>query len=151
MMITVSLVALSLLSVGLTAASGYTLYHNRLALRRLNAIHARRANDIQKRRLERIELRNRKTLMEDSVREGTTAVEAIHRTITGVTFDLVDRYSRSEELKAKAKKAREVHDESTRTFYKAVRTTNRALHVVADMIAERQSGSGKRKDDNTSD
>lgn len=139
---------LSLACTGLLVASVVTFTQNRQAMRRYQAIQARRINDIQKRRMERLELRNRKTLMEDSVREGTTAVEAIHRTITGVTFDLVDRYSRSEELKAKAKKAREVHDESTRTFYKAVRTTNRALHVVADMISERQPGAKDRKDDN---
>ncbi|SDW65623.1 hypothetical protein [Marinobacter mobilis] len=151
MITNIAVALLSLACAGLLGASVLTFYQNQLAMRRYLAIQARRANDVQKRRMDRLELRNRKTLMEDSVREGTTAVEAIHRTITGVTFDLVDRYSRSEELKAKAKKAREVHDESTRTFYKAVRTTNRALHVVADIISERQAGPKDRKGENKPD
>lgn len=139
-------ILLGVVSAILLCVAGLLHVQNRISFRRLRVVHSRRANDIQRRRMERMELRNRKILMEDTVRGGTTAVEAIHRTITGTTFDLVDRYSRSEELKAKAKKAREVHDEKSRTFYKAVRTTNRALHVFADMIAERQSPSKPGKD-----
>lgn len=147
---TIAITLLALASTALLVSSAVISYRNRSRFRRFNAVLASRVSHIQKRRMERAELRNRKQLMEDTVREGTTAVEAVHRTITGTTFDLVDRYSRSDEIKAKAKKARQVHDDTTRTFYKAVRSTNRALHVFADMIAEKQNGSGSKPSDSSS-
>lgn len=120
------------------------LHHNRLRLRRLDCIHAHRANRVQRKRMELIELKNRKRLMEETVHGGTTAVEALHRTITGVTFDLVERYSTSEEFKAKAKRARSIHDDKTRTFYRAVRSTNRTLHTLGDMFISGRNGENPR-------
>lgn len=139
----VALVALTLLVI-----AAYGAHRNTMNYRRLAAAQARQANRVQKKRLELIELKNRKKLMEETVHDGTTAVEAIHRTLTGLTFDLVDRYSSNEDFRAKARKARTTHDETTKTFYKALRTTNRALHVFTDMVITNDQEPDKKGDQN---
>ncbi|GAA3554809.1 MULTISPECIES: hypothetical protein [Marinobacter] len=127
-----ALVTLALVALAVRAA-----WRNHLLGRQLECALLRDRSEAGRRRLERLERRNRKKLMEESVHGGTTAVEALHRTITGVTFDLVDRYSTSDEFRAKARRAREVHDDTTRSLYRAIRSTNRVLHVLGDMVGQR--------------
>ncbi|MDC0664325.1 hypothetical protein [Marinobacter sp. SS21] len=139
--------AVALAALSLLALTTLAVYRNIRNSRVLSCAQARQASQLQKKRLDLIELKNRKRLMEETVRDGTTAVEAIHRTITGVTFDLVDRYSSSEDFKVRARKARTTHDETTKTFYKALRTTNRALHAFTDMVMIDKQGQGKDNSD----
>ncbi|MDX1755031.1 MAG: hypothetical protein R3175_03125 [Marinobacter sp.] len=146
----VSLIA-ALAALALLVATGFRVHQNALKYRTLASAQARQANRIQKKRLDLIELKNRKKLMEETVHDGTTAVEAVHRTLTGLTFDLVDRYSSNEEFKARARKARSAHDETTKTFYKALRTTNRALHVFTDMVITDDHASSRKVDGHDKD
>jgi len=139
--------AVAVVALALLALAAYEAHRNSRNSRILTCTQARLANKIQKKRLDLIELKNRKRLMEDTVRDGTTAVEAIHRTLTGVTFDLVDRYSSNEDFKARARKARTTHDETSKTFYKALRTTNRALHAFTDMVIVDKQGQHKANND----
>ncbi|HEY9119698.1 MAG TPA: hypothetical protein VIN33_08060 [Marinobacter sp.] len=117
--------------------TGYALINyqrNQALLRRLQSHHARVRSIVQKHRMDLQEVRNRNKLVEDTVAGGTTAVELVHRTITTVTFEAIDRFSSSDKLKENARRARMTHDEATSQIYRSVRRTNRAIHVLANTV-----------------
>eukprot|EP00003_Mantamonas_plastica_P004954 TRINITY_DN13976_c0_g1_i1.p2 TRINITY_DN13976_c0_g1~~TRINITY_DN13976_c0_g1_i1.p2 ORF type:complete len:107 (-),score=12.84 TRINITY_DN13976_c0_g1_i1:782-1102(-) len=81
-----------------------------------------------------LEVRNRAKLLEDSVSGGATAVEKVHKAITNTTFGLIDLFSSDENFRNSAQKAKASHDETSQKIYSSVRTTNRALHILADTL-----------------
>ncbi|TNE71105.1 MAG: hypothetical protein EP339_15195 [Gammaproteobacteria bacterium] len=118
---------------------------NRRQLRILNSHRIAAHSAIQKRRMEVLEVRNRAKLLEDSVTGGATAVEKVHKAITDTTFGLIDMFSNDEDFRRSAQKAKESHDQTSQKIYRSVRTTNRALHILADTLiigkSEKQSAS----------
>lgn len=145
-----SLIIPALLLFASLIALGFTLSQLQASRRQLRILNARRIatqSDIQKRRMELEEVRNRAKLLEDTVSGGTSAVEKFHRAISSTTFGLIDLFSRDEEFRHSAQKARETHDQTSKTVYKTVRTTNKALHILADTLiigkAEKQLASKK--------
>lgn len=127
------------LIVSLVTAAALTLiarehHRNTLKVRRLNARHVAANSDVQKRRMDLLEVRNRARLLEDTVKNGTSAVEKVHQAITSTTFSLIDRFSTSEEFRENARRARQSHDQTSQQIYRSVHTTNRALHVLADTL-----------------
>lgn len=107
------------------------------ARRRLRVLNARRIaahSAIQKSRMDVQEVRNRAKLLEDTVSSGASAVEKVHKAISNTTFGLIDLFSRDEEFRKSARKAREAHDHTSEGVYKTVRTTNKALHILADTL-----------------
>jgi len=107
---------------------------NYKALVRLRATQRSANSDAQKSRLELMETRNRARLLEDSVKQGTSAVEKMHQAIATTTFGLIDHFSRDEEFRESAQRARETHNDTSRKVYQAARTTNKALHLIADSL-----------------
>ena len=110
--------------------TGYALMNyqrNQALLRRLQSHHARVRSIVQKHRMDLQEVRNRNKLVEDTV-------ELVHRTITTVTFEAIDRFSSSDKVKENARRARMTHDEATSQIYRSVRRTNRAIHVLANTV-----------------
>jgi hypothetical protein len=89
---------------------------------------------IQKNRMDLLEVRNRARLLEDSVSGGASAVEKLHKAISNTTFGLIDLFSRDEEFRQTARKARATHDQTSQQIYRTVRTTNKALHILADTL-----------------
>ncbi|WP_286219740.1 hypothetical protein [Marinobacter apostichopi] len=125
-----------LLGVSLIAL-GFTLSRLQASRRQLRILNARRISaqsNTQKRRMELEEVRNRAKLLEDTVSGGTSAVEKVHKAISSTTFGLIDLFSRDEEFRQSARKARETHDQTSKTVYKTVRTTNKALHILAETL-----------------
>jgi len=124
----------------LTAASGglgYTywqLLNSRRQLRRVNAHRIAANSAIQKSRMDLMEVRNRAKLLEDTVTSGASAVERVHKAISATTFGLIDHFSRDDEFRQSARKARQTHDQTSQQIYRGVRTTNRALHILADTL-----------------
>lgn len=112
----------------------------RLASRRLDTIDI-----IQKNRMDLLEARNRSRLLENTVKNGTTAVEMLHRTISATTFELIDRFSTSDDFRQSARRARENHDQTSRQIYRSVHTTNKALHRLADTLLSNQTKRRIRK------
>ncbi|MBZ2168022.1 hypothetical protein [Marinobacter sp. F4216] len=108
-------------------------------LRLLNSHQISAQSAIQKARLDMLELRNRTRLLEDAVTGGTTAVEKVHKAISNTTFGLIDLFSKDEDFKVSARQAKSSHDETSESFYSAVRTTNRALRSLADVIVVNKS------------
>ncbi len=107
------------------------------AQKQLVALRAKLAvqrSRIQKRRLEVLEMRNRARLLEDTVKNGTTAVEKMHKTIASTTFSLIDHFAKDETFRENARRARDSHDNTSAQIYQAARTTNRAFHVIADTL-----------------
>lgn len=105
------------------------------AFMRILSSHRIAANSaVQKRRMELYEVRNRAKLIEDTVSGGTSAVEKMHRAISKTTFSLVDRFSKDSEFQQSARKARQTHDQASKQVYHAVRTTNKAIHILADTL-----------------
>lgn len=126
--------ALLLIATGGLCYAYWQLLLCRRQTRILNS-HRRAANSaIQKSRMDLMEVRNRARLLEDSVSGGASAVEKLHKAISNTTFGLIDLFSRDEEFRKSARKARETHDETSQQIYRTVRTTNKALHILADTL-----------------
>ena len=107
---------------------------SRKKLRILNASRLQARSQIQQKRMELLEVRNRAKLMEDTVSGGTTAVEKVHKVIANTTFGLIDRFAKDEEFKNTARKVKKTHHEKSEQVYEVVRTTNRAVHILADSL-----------------
>ncbi|WP_166260068.1 hypothetical protein [Marinobacter salicampi] len=127
---------LALIGLGLLAATARLSHRNHSLGRILSAGLAALVNQAGKRQLDLIEFRNRARLVEETVRTSTTAVEVIHRAITSTTFEVIDRLSTSERFRADARRAKTVHDTKSRSFYRSLRTTNRAFHGLANRVMD---------------
>ena len=131
--------ALLLVSFGLLLITGCLLvaacslhYGNWRSLIHLRAAQRHANSHIQKSRLDFMESRNRARLLEDTVKQGTTAVEKMHRAIATTTFSLIDHFATDQEFRESARRAHETHNNTSRQIYHAARTTNKALHLLAD-------------------
>ncbi|WP_439531149.1 hypothetical protein [Marinobacter adhaerens] len=134
-MITIVIVILLLL----LAFSGFCIAYWQLLLCRreariLNSHRVAAHSAIQKSRMDLLEVRNRARLLEDSVSGGASAVEKLHKAISNTTFGLIDLFSKDEEFRQTARKARATHDQTSQQIYRTVRTTNKALHILADTL-----------------
>ena len=121
----------------------------------LNSHRVAAHSALQKSRMDLLEVRNRARLLEDSVSGGASAVEKVHKAISNTTFGLTDLFSKDEEFRQTARKARATHDQTSQQIYRTVRTTNKALHILADTLiigkAEKRLASRKRGKDSGSD
>ncbi|MEQ9547718.1 MAG: hypothetical protein RIK85_17095 [Marinobacter sp.] len=147
-----TLIASATLLTASTAGLAYTYWQLLDSRRRLRVINSHRiaANSaIQKSRMDLLEVRNRAKLLEETVTGGATAVEKVHKAISSTTFGLIDHFSRDDQFRQTARKARETHDQTSQQIYHGVRTTNRALHILADTLiigkAEKRIISRKHK------
>lgn len=61
-------------------------------------------------------------------------MEKVHKAISNTTFGLIDLFSKDEEFRQTARKARATHDQTSQQIYRTVRTTNKALHILADTL-----------------
>lgn len=112
---------------------------NRRAVLKLHSRQMDDVNVVQKKRLDLLETRNRSRVLEDTVKNGASAVELMHRTLTSATFGLIDRFTSDEEFRENARKARETHDQTTEKLYKTFYTTNKAVHLLADSFLTRRT------------
>ncbi len=121
-------------ATGLTVAAvrQYSRSNRDLWILRSQQISAH--SHLQKSRMDLLETRNRARLLEDTVKNGTSAVEKVHRAITTTTFSLIDRFSTNEEFRENARRARDTPDETSKQIYRTVHTTNKALHILADTL-----------------
>lgn len=126
--------ALLLLAAGAMAFTFWQLQVARRHLRVLNSHRIAANSAIQKSRMDLLEVRNRAKLLEDTVSGGASAVEKVHKAISNTTFGLIDLFSQDEEFRESARKARQTHDNTSESLYKTVRTTNKALHILADTL-----------------
>ncbi|MBW7469909.1 hypothetical protein QQF73_09370 [Marinobacter sp. M216] len=119
------------------AAMGFTFRQLQVARRHLRVLNSHRIaahSAIQKSRMDLLEVRNRAKLLEDTVSGGASAVEKVHKAISNTTFGLIDLFSEDAEFRESTRKARQTHDQTSETLYKTVRTTNKALHILADTL-----------------
>lgn len=123
-----------LTSACLIAVTRSVYGHNRKVLLRLRAAQQAANSHIQKSRMELMETRNRARLLEDTVKHGTTAVEKMHQAIATTTFSLIDHFATDQEFRENAQRARQSHNDTSRQIYHVARTTNRALHLLADTL-----------------
>ncbi|OHY83056.1 hypothetical protein BCA33_00670 [Marinobacter sp. AC-23] len=112
----------------------WQLQRSRTLMRTLNSYRIATNSAVQKRRMDIYEVRNRAKLLEDTVSGSASAVEKMHRVISNTTFGLVDRFSKDDEFRQSAHKARKTHDQASKQVYHAVRTTNKAIHILADSL-----------------
>lgn len=126
--------ALLLIAARLVALATSLHLQNRKALIRLHSAQRRANSHIQKSRMEVMETRNRARLLEDTVKHGTSAVERMHQAIATTTFSLIDHFATDEEFRESAERARDTHNNASRQIYQAARTTNKALHLLADTL-----------------
>lgn len=146
----VTLALLLLVSAGTLGYACQQLLLSRRHLRLLNSHRIAARGAIQKSRMDLLEVRNRARVLQDTVSGGATAVEKVHKAISNTTFGLIDLFSRDDEFRQSARKARQTHDQTSLQIYRTVRTTNRALHILADTLiigkAEKRIVSGKGKE-----
>jgi hypothetical protein len=81
-----------------------------------------------------METRNRARLLEDSFKHGASAVEKMHQAIATTTFSLIDHFATDQDFRESAQRARDSHNNASRQIYDAARTTNKALHLLADTL-----------------
>ncbi|SOB75298.1 hypothetical protein SAMN04488490_0863 [Marinobacter sp. LV10R510-11A] len=112
----------------------WQLQRSRTLMRILNSHHIAANSAVQRRRMDLYEIRNRAKLLEDTVSGSASAVEKMHRAISNTTFSLVDHFTKDDEFRQSALKARKTHDQASRQVYHAVRTTNKAIHILADTL-----------------
>lgn len=112
----------------------WQLQRSRTLMRMLNSYRIATNSAVQKRRMDIYEVRNRAKLLEDTVSGSASAVEKMHRVISNTTFGLVDRFSKDDEFRQSAHNARKTHDQASKQVYHAVRTTNKAIHILADSL-----------------
>lgn len=112
----------------------WQLYLSHQQMRRFMARLARASSVIRKQQAEFQEFRHKKKLVEDSVDSGATAVEAVHRLITSSTFGMLDRLATSDSFRDNVKQVRMVHDETSRAFYRSLRSTNKTLHALTNLV-----------------
>ncbi|MGO1693346.1 MAG: hypothetical protein ACTHY7_10005 [Marinobacter sp.] len=125
---------LLVIASGSLCYSFWQLQHSRTHMRTLNSHHITANSAVQKRRMNLYEVRNRAKLLEDTVSGSASAVEKMHRAISNTTFGLVDHFSKDDEFRQSARKARRSHDHASKQVYHAVRTTNKAMHILADTL-----------------
>jgi len=146
----VTLALLLLVSAGTLGYACQQLLLSRRHLRLLNSHRIAARGAIQKSRMDLLEVRNRARVLQDTVSGGATAVEKVHKAISNTTFGLIDLFSRDDEFRQSARKARQTHDQTSQQIYRTVRTTNRALHILADTLiigkAEKRIVSRKGKE-----
>lgn len=75
-----------------------------------------------------------KDLVEKTVNDGAHAVEAVHKTIAGVTFDVLDALAARDKIKANTRKMRDIHDQTAGGVYRSVREVNKQLGSIADTL-----------------
>jgi len=134
-MVSEVLITVCLAGTGALLFSGFRLSgQSRKQLLILNAHRIGARSAIQKSRMDLAEVRNRARLLEDTVSGGASAVEKVHKAIANTTFGLIDMFSKDQEFKDSTRKARQSHHQKSEQVYQAVRTTNRALHILADTL-----------------
>ncbi|EMP55430.1 hypothetical protein MSNKSG1_06153 [Marinobacter santoriniensis NKSG1] len=138
------LVPATLLGLGMNE-----LQQSRRQVRRVLSQQIRELSQIQKRRMDLLEVRNRAKVLEGTVTGGASTIEKVHKAISGTTFGLIDLFSRDEGFRKSARRVQETHDRKTTEIYGAVKTTNRALHILADTLiiskAEKRIASRRRR------
>lgn len=144
----IAITVLLILAIGGFCIAYWQLLLCRREARILNSHRVAAHSAIQKSRMDLLEVRNRARLLEDSVSGGASAVEKLHKAISNTTFGLIDLFSKDEEFRQTARKARATHDQTSQQIYRTVRTTNKALHILADTLiigkAEKRLASRKR-------
>lgn len=94
----------------------------------------------QKTRMDLQETRDRARLLEKTVSGGTTAVEKVHKAISNTTFGLIGLFSTDDEFRQNVRTVRRTHDQTSQQVYRSVRTTNRALRILADTVISVRAG-----------
>lgn len=84
---------------------------------------------------------NEKRMQQTAVR-GTKAIESVHTTIAGATFDAMEALSPSEASKASTKTLRELHDLSAKGIYQTATEVNKQVGGLADKLL--RTGKSKR-------
>lgn len=97
-------------------------------------------NAVQKTRMELQETRDRAKLLETTVSGSTTAVEKVHKAISSTTFGLIDLFSTDDEFRQSVRRVRTTHDQTSQQVYRSVRTTNKALRILADTVISGRVG-----------
>ncbi|HLV76559.1 MAG TPA: hypothetical protein VKY53_01355 [Marinobacter sp.] len=134
------MMALGFSTVSLAVAAallvlGYRqLWQGQQSMRALTACRIRAVSAIQQRRLDLMEVRNRARILEDTVSGSASAVEKVHKVIANTTFGLIDIFSSDEEFRLSARKVQQTHHYRSGQVYNALRTTNRAVHILADTL-----------------
>lgn len=91
-------------------------------------------NAIQKTRMDLLEIGDRAKLLESTVSGGATAVEKLHKAITSTTFGLIDMFVSDNEIRQNVLVVKRTHDQTSQQIYHSVRTTNKALRILADTV-----------------
>ncbi len=130
--------ALVLISTCVVVIARSVHLQNRRALIHLRTAQRSAYHHIQKSRMDLMETRNRARLLEDTVKQGTSAVEKMHQAIAATTFGLIDHFAKNEEFRESAQRAHQTHNHTSRKIYQAAHTTNKALHLLADSVITRR-------------
>lgn len=86
--------------------------------------------------------RGLKELVQDSIDQGSTAVEQVHRETARWPFDILERIPG---LYLPTRGVRVIHDATLTIVYSAIRVTNRALGQVTDVVIDAHSSTERER------
>jgi uncharacterized protein YoxC len=103
-------------------------YHSLLETQRSVAgmLQQRKKADAQKR-----EVREKQRLAEELVDQGSSAVETVHKMVSGITFGILES---TPITGSTSKVARQIHDEAAEEVYGTIRTLGKRIGRVADAM-----------------
>lgn len=132
----------------LTLVAAIVACHQLVALghakRRFESRLIARENRANRQTMDAIEAEDRRALLRNSVDTGTSAVEFVHRAISTTTFELIDRFSKSERLRMNSRQARDVHDDASQGVYRSIRVANKHIHALANVIVRENRQRGRK-------
>ena len=71
-------------------------------------------------------------IVEKAIEDGATTVEQVHRSISSMPFDMLEKI---DALQKPVAKAREIHDETVGNIYETIRLLNdRAGEIARDLL-----------------
>lgn len=129
-----------LVTFAILGISCWQFLHTRRAMFIIHSHQLAARNTIQKTRMDLREVGDRAKLLENTVSGGTTAVEKVHRAISNTTFGLIDLFSSDDEFRQSVRVIRKTHDQTSQQVYRSVRTTSKAMRILADTVMIGRAG-----------
>ncbi|WP_111496175.1 hypothetical protein [Marinobacter bohaiensis] len=146
-MMTLATMILVLTTALILALAVREAHRQERALGRLSRSLVAAESPVKRRRFDWIEADNRRRLLRQSVEEGASAVEVVHRLVTTTTFEAIDRLAPNDVVRQRSQRAREIHDGTSRTVYRSIRVANRHVHALANVIIGMNRGRPRRPRD----
>jgi|GEM_PF-3796875 len=103
------------------------LFETRVVIQNLKMAH-------EQSKLRQMQLKKKKDNVEQTVDLSTKAVETVHRSITDITFSVIDSLAKRGRTKETAKKIQNAHDQAVGGVYNSIREVNKQVSELTNIL-----------------